>query len=143
MKRAVSLHNASWSMPEAPSPLCSAITSIRAKPGSRIADWCRWFSSSLREAISKIRIHPDKHEVGLHFESSRKMNLERIQAFLPHQKALCHTLSEQVHVGPWGRSCTRLWYELPKVILTEETRLRLRGPLDRLIQVTLPILRQV
>lgn len=91
----------------------------------------------------EICIHPDKHEVGLHFESSRKMNLERIQAFLPHQKALCHTLSEQVHVGPWGRSWTRLWYELPKVALTEELAFAYAGRLHRLIQVTLPILRQV
>ena len=76
-------------------------------------------------------------------EAASKMNLERIQAFLPHQKALCHALGEQVHVGPWGSSWTRLWYELPKVTLTEELAAAYAGRLHRLIQVTLPILRQV
>ena len=48
-----------------------------------------------------------------------------------------------MHVGPWGSYWTRVWYELPKAALTEDLAAAYAGRLHRLIQVTLPILRQV
>ena len=94
-------------------------------------------------AYYQLWIRPKGHEVGLDFGSSQKLNRERVQAFVPHQDALCHALGEQVHVGPWGSYWTRVWYELPKAALTEDLAAAYAGRLHRLIQVTLPILRQV
>ena len=94
-------------------------------------------------AYYQLWIRPKGHEVGLDFGSSQKLNRERVQAFIPHQDALCHALGEQVHVGPWGSYWTRVWYELPKAALTEDLAAAYAGRLHRLIQVTLPILRQV
>lgn len=88
-------------------------------------------------------IRPKGHEVGLDFGSSQKLNQERVQAFLPHQETLCHALGEEVRVGPWGSALTRVWYELPKASLTEDLAAAYAGRLHRMIQVTLPILRQV
>jgi hypothetical protein len=94
-------------------------------------------------AYYQLWIRPKEHEFGLDFGSSQKLNHERVQAFLPHQEALCRATGEQVHVGPWGSYWTRVWYELPKSPLTEELADTYAGRLHRLIQVTLPILRQV
>jgi len=94
-------------------------------------------------AYYQLWIRPKGHEFGLDFGSSRKLNHERMQAFLPHQEALCRATGEQVHVGPWGSYWTRVWYELPKASLTEDLAAAYAGRLHRLIQVTLPILRQV
>jgi hypothetical protein len=94
-------------------------------------------------AYYQFWIRPKGHEFGLDFGSSHKLNHERMQAFLPHQEALRSAMGEQVHVGPWGSPWTRVWYELPKAPLTEDLAAAYAGRLQRLIQVTLPILRQV
>ena len=91
----------------------------------------------------EICIHPGDHEVGLHFESSDKVNLERMQAFLPHQETLSREIGERVSVGPWGNHWARVWYALPRAPLTQDLAAAYAGRLHRLIQVTSPVLRQV
>ena len=91
----------------------------------------------------QLRLRPNGHEFGLDFGSSQKLNLERMQAFLPHRESLSSALGEDVRVGPWGSYWTRVWYELPKAPLTEELATDYAGRLHRLIRATLPILRQV
>jgi hypothetical protein len=111
-----------------------------AVPGARLL---RATLTPFSGAHYQLWIRPKGHEVGLDFGSSQKLNRERMQAFLPHQEALCRATGEQVHVGPWGSYWTRVWYELPKVLLTEELAAAYAGRLHRLIKITLPILRQV
>ncbi len=94
-------------------------------------------------AYYQLWLRPKGHELGLDFGSSQKLNQERMQAFLPHRDALCQALGEQVQVGPWGNSWARVWYELPKAPLTEALANAYAGRLHRLIQTTLPVLRQI
>jgi hypothetical protein len=94
-------------------------------------------------AYYELWLRPKGHEIGLGFESSQKLNRERMEAFLPHQEALSRSLGEPVRVGPWGSSWTRVWYELPAAPLSEDLAVAYATRLHRLIQVTMPILRQV
>jgi hypothetical protein len=87
--------------------------------------------------------HAYSIELGLHFESSQKLNYARLAAFLPHQDALNEALGEQVRIEKWGQGLAKVFYELPRPSLTlalaDEHAARLR----RLITETLPILCEV
>lgn len=94
------------------------------------------------DASYQLWLQPNGHEIGLDLAGSQKLSQECLQAFLPHQETLCRALGEQVRVGPWGRRSACVWYELPKAPLTEDLAAAYAARLHRLIQVTLPILRQ-
>lgn len=90
----------------------------------------------------EIWVHAHTIEVGLHFETSRRLNHARLERFLPHQQALSKALNEQVRAEKWGENAARVVYELPRPILSAAVATELAGRLIALIQATLPILRE-
>ena len=90
----------------------------------------------------ELWVHAHSVELGLHFESSQKLNYARLAAFLPHQDALNDALDEQVRIEKWGQGCARVFYEMPKPPLTPALATDHAARLHRLITETLPILRE-
>lgn len=90
----------------------------------------------------EIWVHARTIEVGLHFQTSRKLNYTRLEVFQPHQEALSSNLGEQVRVEKWGENAARVFYELPKALLRPDLATDYAARLHRLIMVTLPILRE-
>lgn len=89
-----------------------------------------------------VWVHAHTIEVGLHFQSSRKLNHARLERFLPHQEALSKALGEQVRAEKWGENAARVVYELPRPTLSATVATEFAGRLIALIRETLPILRE-
>jgi len=90
----------------------------------------------------ELWVHANSIELGLHFESSQRLNFARLEAFLPHQDALTHALGEQLRFENWGENAARVFYELLKAPLTPALAVDHAARLHRLITETLPILRE-
>ena len=90
----------------------------------------------------EIWVHAHTIEVGLHFQTSRKLNYARLEWFHPHREALSKTLGEQVRAEKWGENAARVFYELPRPALSTTVAAEFAGRLMGLIHGTLPILRE-
>ena len=89
-----------------------------------------------------VWVHTRTIEVGLHFQTSRKLNYARLEWFYPHREALSRALDEEVRAEKWGENAARVFYELPRPPLSATVAAEFAGRLIALIQGTLPILRE-
>ncbi len=89
-----------------------------------------------------VWVHARTIEVGLHLQSSRKLNYARLERFLPHHEALSKALGEQLRVEKWGKNAARVCYELPRPPLSTTAADEFAKRLVVLIRETLPILRE-
>ena len=89
-----------------------------------------------------VWVHAHTIEVGLHFQTSRKLNYARLEWFHPHREALSRALGEQVRAEKWGENAARVFYELPRPSLSATVAAQFAGRLIALIRETLPILRE-
>jgi hypothetical protein len=89
-----------------------------------------------------VWVHAHTIEVGLHFQTSRKLNYARLEWFHPHREALSRALGEQVRAEKWGENAARIFYELSRPPLSATVAAEFAGRLIALIQGTLPLLRE-
>ena len=90
----------------------------------------------------EVWVHARTIEVGLHFQTSRKLNYARLEWFHPHREALSTALGEEVRAEKWGENAARVFYELPRPPLSATVAAEFAGRLMTLIQGTLSILRE-
>ena len=98
--------------------------------------------SGLSGCHYELWLHAHTIEVGLHFETSQKLNYARMEPFLSHQDVLSQALGEQVRVEKWGNRFARVFYEMSKPPLTESWAADCAAQLHRFVTETLPILRE-
>ena len=104
--------------------------------------WIKIKSRSFPGSHYELGLHRDCHEIAIHFESSLKSSMRRLDVFIPLVEELSPRLGQQLRAERWGENWARLYFELPVAELTESLEARYAQQMAQFIELTLPAMRQ-
>jgi hypothetical protein len=88
----------------------------------------------------EVRIAKGFHEIGLHFESNRRVNLARLEPFQARIDSIAAAAGLPLRAEPWGVNGARVWAEMPREPLTMALAERVARQAVRFMEITLSIL---